>query len=128
MTEAPKERDAIDWAKAISEAREPLPMEAEIWAAGADTETAHFVARMLRQQGYYLVHPDDLGWPDIHRFYAELHKGQSVYEDAGGYILRAIMALFGKKADPVVSYRNAAKALLEGAAPDRARADLGEGV
>lgn len=30
-------------------------MEAEIWAAGADPETAHFVARMLGDQGYELV-------------------------------------------------------------------------
>lgn len=34
---------------------EPLPMEAEIWAAGADPETAHFVARLLGYQGYELV-------------------------------------------------------------------------
>ncbi|UXN73416.1 hypothetical protein N8D56_21455 [Devosia sp. A8/3-2] len=34
---------------------EPLPMEAEIWAAGADPETAHFVARMLGDQGYELI-------------------------------------------------------------------------
>lgn len=73
-----------DWKTAIENARDPLPMEAEIWAAGADIETAHFVARMLRQQGYYLVNPDQLGWDDINRFNAELHKGQSVYEDAGG--------------------------------------------
>jgi hypothetical protein len=101
------------WAEAMKGTREPLPMEAEIWAAGADIETAHFVARMLRQQGFYLVNPDLLGWDDIHRFNAELHKGQSVYEDAGGYFIRAIMALFGKKPDPVVSYRNAARSLLE---------------
>lgn len=103
------------WADAIANAREPLPMEAEIWAAGADLETAHFVARMLRQEGYYLVRPDDLGWPDIERFNAELHKGQDVYEDAGGYMIRAIMALFGKKADPVMNYRQAASALLQNA-------------
>ena len=105
------------WAEAIKNARDPLPMEAEIWAAGADLDTAHFVARMLRQNGYYLVNPDHLGWPDINRFHDELHKGQCVYEDAGGYMLRAIMALFGKKADPVLSYRDAARALLQGTEP-----------
>lgn len=104
-----------DWKNAVENVREPLPMEAEIWAAGADIETAHFVARMLRQQGYYLVNPDQLGWDDINRFNAELHKGQSVYEDAGGYFIRAIAALFGKKPDPVVSYQEAARALLKGA-------------
>jgi hypothetical protein len=103
------------WAEAVKNARDPLPMEAEIWAAGADPETAHFVARMLGEQGYYLVNPDNLGWPDIHRYHAELRKGQSVYEDAGGYMLRAIMALLGKKPDPVVSYRDAARAMLDGA-------------
>lgn len=112
---AAPERTADKWRDAIENMREPLPMEAEIWAAGADTETAHFVARMLRQQGYYLVRPDDLGWPDIHRFNAELHKGQDLFEDAGGFMIRAIMALFGKRADPVMNYREAAKALLDDA-------------
>ena len=97
-----------------ADGRPALPMEAEIWAAGADLETARFVARMLRQQGYYLVRSDDLGWPDIRRFQAELNKGQGVREDGGGFFVRAIMALFGKKPDPVVSYRAAAQALLQG--------------
>ncbi len=30
-------------------------MEAEIWAAGADLETANFVARMLGNRGYHLA-------------------------------------------------------------------------
>lgn len=34
---------------------EPLPMQAEIWAAGADPETARFVARMLGDWGYSLT-------------------------------------------------------------------------
>jgi Lar family restriction alleviation protein len=37
---------------------DPLPMQAEIWAAGADTETARFVARMLGDWGYSLVKAD----------------------------------------------------------------------
>ena len=103
------------WKDAIETAREPLPMEAEIWAAGADLETAHFVARVLRQQGYYLVRPDDLGWEDIGRFNAEMRKGQSIYEDAGGFLVRGIMALFGKQSDhEVMTYQRAAKALLDG--------------
>ena len=104
----------IDWAKAISEMREPLPMEPEIWAAGADTDTAHFVARMLRERGYYLVRSDDLGWDDIRRYNEELRKVQDVYEDGGGFFVRCIMALFGKKADPVTNYQQAAQALLDG--------------
>ncbi len=107
-------REEIDWAKAIAEMREPLPMEPEIWAAGADLETAHFVARMLRQQGYYLVRPDDIGWPDIHRFQDELRNGQGVREDGGGFFVRCILGLFGIKSDPVETYQEAAKRLLEG--------------
>jgi len=107
------DRKEIDWPKAIAEMRDPLPMEAEIWAAGADLETAHFVARMLRQQGYYLVRPDDLGWPDIRRFQDALREGQGVREDGGGFFVRCIKALFGIKADPVETYREAARRLLK---------------
>lgn len=46
---------ALDWSKAIAETPEPVPMEAEIWAAGADLDTAKFVARMLNAQGYKLI-------------------------------------------------------------------------
>ena len=102
-----------EWQKAIDDVREPLPMEPEIWAAGADLDTAHFVARMLRQNGYYLVKPANLGWPDIRRFDAEIAKGQGIHEDGGGYFIRAIKALFGIKVDPVESYQQAAKRLLE---------------
>ncbi len=104
----------MTWAEAIETTREPLPMEPEIWAAGADLETAHFVARMLRQKGYYLVRPDSLEWSDIRRFQDELGKGQGVREDGGGYFVRCIKALFGFKFDPVVTYQDAAKTLLEG--------------
>jgi hypothetical protein len=103
-----------DWAKAIENARDPLPMEPEIWAAGADLDSAHFVAHELRQQGYYLVRADDLGWPEIRAFEAELDKGQDIREDAGGFFIRAIMALFGRKpTDPVTNYQQAAQALLD---------------
>lgn len=44
---------------------EPLPMEAEIWAAGADPETARFVAKMLGDQGYVLVLLEDLNIENI---------------------------------------------------------------
>jgi len=42
-----------------------------------------------------------------------LHKGQHVRWAAGGYFVLAIMALFGNRAYPVMSYRDAARALLE---------------
>lgn len=97
-----------------ADGRSILPMEPELWAAGCDLETARFVARQLRAEGYYLVRADDLGWDDIRRFHAELNKGQGIYDDGGGFFVRAIMALFGKKPDPVVTYRAAAEALLRG--------------
>lgn len=57
---------SFDWAKAIKEQREPLPMEPELWAAGADLDTAHFQARILQQQGYRLVRDEkddeDMAW------------------------------------------------------------------
>ena len=88
-------------------------MEPEIWAAGADPETAHFVARMLRDRGYYLVRPDDIGWPEIEQFHAAQKGGQGVHEDGGGFFARCIKTLLGVKADPVVTYREAARKMLE---------------
>lgn len=91
----------------------PLPpMADELMTAGLSHEDARFVARMLRDQGYYLVREADIGWPEIKAFNDVLHGGQSVTEDAGGFLARAIMALFGRKPDPVVTYRQAARALL----------------
>lgn len=60
---------------------------------------------------------DTLGWPEIHAFNAERRKGQDIYEDAGGFMLRAIKALFRiKPRDPVLTYRDAARAFVAGAA------------
>src|SRR5690606_27629603 len=54
-----------------------------------------------------------MGWPEIHAFRAELQRGQSVYEDAGGFFLRAIRRLFGLPVrDTVVTYQDAARAAL----------------
>jgi hypothetical protein len=36
------------------------PMEAELWAAGCDLETARFVAKQLDREGYRLIKPHDL--------------------------------------------------------------------
>ncbi|MES2289250.1 MAG: helix-turn-helix transcriptional regulator [Pseudomonadota bacterium] len=56
---------------------------------------------------------DRMGWPEIHAFQRELARGQDVYEDAGGYFMRAIKALFGLPGkDPVVTYREAARAMI----------------
>jgi len=90
------------------------PMGDELMTAGLSAEDARFVAVQLRLNGYYLVNPDHLGWPDIRRFQAELNRGQGVREDAGGFFVRCIMALFGKKPDPVETYQEAARKLLKG--------------
>lgn len=95
------------------------PMGYELMAAGLTAEDARFVARMLRSSGYYLVRSDDIGWDDINRFRAVLNRGQDVCEDAGGFFTRAIMALFGKRPDPVLTHREAAEAFLAGKETDR---------
>lgn len=88
------------------------PMGYELMSAGLSSEDAAFVARMLRSEGYYLVRAEDIGWPEISRFQEVLRGGQDVREDGGGFFTRAIMALFGRKTEPVVTYQRAAAALL----------------
>jgi hypothetical protein len=60
MTTEPTQRGSEgEFAKNLQTAmkwfKEPLPMEPELWAAGADLDTAHFVARVLAEKGYMLV-------------------------------------------------------------------------
>ena len=56
---------------------------------------------------------DRMGWPEINAFHSEFRRGQSVYEDAGGFLLRAIRKLFGlQPRDGVVTYRDAADAMV----------------
>lgn len=90
-----------------------LPMEPELWAAGCDHETARFVARQLAAKGYTLIRAEDIGWPEIHAFQDELRNGQGVREDGGGFFVRCIMALFGRRSDPVENYQQAAARLLQ---------------
>jgi hypothetical protein len=47
-----------------------VPMEAELWAAGCDLETARFVAKQLDREGYRLVKPLDL-WTEHKHFEGE---------------------------------------------------------
>ena len=56
-----------------------VPMEAELWAAGCDLETARFVAKQLAREGYMLVKPLDL-W-NAHR----------EFEGERKYALRQVM-------------------------------------
>ena len=55
------------------------PMEAELWAAGCDLETARFVAKQLANEGYVLIKPRAL-W-EAHRHYEGERK----------YVLRQII-------------------------------------
>ena len=88
------------------------PMGYELMAAGLSSDDAAFAARMLRQGGYHLIRADDIGWPHIHAFQGELRKGQGVREDGGGFFARCIMALLGKRPDPVENYQQAVARLL----------------
>jgi len=95
-----------------ADGRPALPMEAELWAAGCDHETARFVARQLDVRGYTLIRAEDIGWPEIRAFQEELHHGQGIREDGGGFFVRCIMALFGRRSDPVENYQQAAARLI----------------
>jgi len=96
-----------------ADGRPSLPMEEELWAAGCDLETARFVARQLDVNGYTLIRAEDIGWPEIRAFQEELRAGQGVREDAGGFLVRCIMRLFGRKNDTVETYQQAAQRLLQ---------------
>jgi len=92
----------------------PLPpMAYDLMAAGLSSEDACFVAVQLRRKGFYLIHPERIGWPEIHAFQNELQRGQGVCEDGGGFFVRCIMQLFGAKSDPVETYQEAAERLLK---------------
>lgn len=58
---------------------------------------------------------DRMGWPEINAFHEDMARGQSIYEDAGGFMLRCIRRLFGLPPLPdreVVTYQEAARAML----------------
>lgn len=118
MTEMSREEFRTKLAQAMAREAEidRPPMFYEIMAAGADEETAMFVARMLRRNGFYLVNPDDIGWPEIKAFRDEIRGGQDHREDAGGFFVRCIAKLIGfggQKPDEVVTHQMAAKRLLQ---------------
>jgi hypothetical protein len=56
-----------------------------------------------------------MGWNEIHAFRDELHKGQSIFEDAGGYLMRCIRRLFGLPVEDreVVNYRQAIQRMVD---------------
>lgn len=59
---------------------------------------------------------DRMGWAEIKAFKAELHRGQDIYEDAGGYFLRCIKSLFGiKSQQTVTTHQEAARKMVKAA-------------
>lgn len=55
-----------------------------------------------------------MGWPEIHAFYEERKKGQSLNEDAGGFAIRALGRLFGvAPKTEVETYQAAARRMIE---------------
>jgi hypothetical protein len=54
---------------------------------------------------------DRMGWAEINAFNERAY--QDVYEDAGGFLLRKIKRLFGIRRDPVLTYQDAARAMVE---------------
>lgn len=71
---------------------------------------------------------DRMGWPEIHAFQAEMRKGQSIYEDAGGYFMRGLRRLFGLPQidEEIITYRRAAMAMVEEAARATSKGAPGE--
>jgi hypothetical protein len=55
-----------------------------------------------------------MGWPEIHAFRDELRRGQDVFEDAGGFWMRAIRRLFGLPSpySEVETYQQAARRMV----------------
>lgn len=62
---------------------------------------------------------DRMGWPEIRAYQTELRKGQDIYEDAGGFFMRALRRLFGlpNPYSEVVTYQDAARAMIARQAP-----------
>lgn len=63
---------------------------------------------------------EQMGWPEINAFRAEMSKGQSIYEDAGGYFMRGLRRLFGlpEVDEEVITYRRAAQEMIARAAEE----------
>ena len=55
-----------------------------------------------------------MGWKQIHAYEAEMRKGQDIYEDAGGFIIRGLACLFGVKPNKptIQTYQDAARAMI----------------
>lgn len=56
---------------------------------------------------------DEMGWPEIGEYNKEFRRGQ-MYDDAGGFIMRAIGRLFGArhKYDELTNYKKSMKTMI----------------
>lgn len=67
--------------------------------------------RLLREMEQVFGPIDDAA---MLRFWRERRKGQSAYEDAGGYLERCYIAMLGGDVQEPLTYADAADALLRG--------------
>lgn len=117
----------LDW---IERSSTPEPwLSAAIEAFPAVIRELQVARKALTEHEHELLEQSiaRMGWPEIHAFRSEMSKGQSVYEDAGGYMMRGLRRLFGLPQidEEVVTYQKAAKAMVARAAlpPEAAKQD-----
>lgn len=85
-------------------------------AWGSDSRLMREAADALEQTERKVLYDalDRIGWDEINAYLDNLREGQAINEDAGGFLIRCIKGLFGiSPRDPIVTYKNAAKALVE---------------
>ena len=103
----PAGSNADEWSVFLEEHEGSIPFVAVQIAEAIEAAEQYAINRAIAR----------MGWPEIEAFQKELHKGQDIYEDAGGYFMRAIRATFGvRRKDPVTNYQDAARALIAKAA------------
>lgn len=100
----PAGNNADEWHLFLDEHKDALPFLAVQIAEAIDDAERQALERAI----------DRMGWPEIHAFTDERRKGQSIYEDAGGYLMRCLRRLFGLPTpdEEVISYQRAARAMI----------------
>jgi hypothetical protein len=66
--------------------------------------------KRLRELEEIFGHLDD---ESLERYYIEVRKGQSVYEDAGGYLMRCYRTMCAEDVDEPISLETAARMFLD---------------
>ena len=99
----PETNNADEWAVFLSEYSDAIGYLAVQIAEAIDVAEGRGCERRIEK----------MGWREINAFHEELRRGQSVYEDAGGFFLRRVRKLFGISSNAtVVTYQDAARALI----------------